>query len=547
MCAGTVYDGQSGKTYSISDVGQVREDQRTRALAERIMWCCLLLAILVLFLLTSGLLNKLRHIPGPRTLLIIGNLYQTRRRGSKVHHLFTEWQNEYGPVFKVKLWSTELVIISGYKALHEALVQKGLATGGRVGWNFRVRYLTSNTGILHNDEPDAIWRQLRKITQRHLKQFVDGISSLDGALSDVDEDMFKEFERTEFKPYDPGHIVRESTAKSIVLLICGERLASGHPLLEAIQSYEENFIKYTPTLTHTRIMLYDWLPWLRFLGLKTWKEIHNVTVLRNQIWNDVKDRAKGRSENHSLVRLLLNQCEETSIEDVTVNMNQGGIDQKGRLTERDAEATCLNLLLAGVTTTSATFYSLINILAHNPDVQEAIADEIKYAVTDGSKVALRQRQSMPYTRAFIYEVLRYTSVVPLIVSHRTVQDVDIAGYTLPRDTQIKPNVWSLHHDPQFWGDPETFRPDRFLDNAGDIITADHPNRKHLMPFGAGARVCVGESLAMSRLFVWSATLIQRFRISPANGNQATLVAANNYRFRPVMMSEPYKVIFTRRI
>ncbi len=153
---------------------------------------------------------------------------------------------------------------------------------------------------------------------------------------------------------------------------------------------------------------------------------------------------------------------------------------------------------------------------------------------------------MPYTTAFLYELLRYTSVAALGVGHRAVDDVQIAGYTIPKGTQIITNLWALHHDPEFWEDPEEFRPERFLDEHGDLVSADHPNRKNLMPFGAGPRVCLGESLALTRLFVWTAALIQRFRIVPSQGSSLDLVEAHSYVFVGTLSSKSYRVIFHSR-
>ena len=211
--------------------------------------------------------------------------------------------------------------------------------------------------------------------------------------------------------------------------------------------------------------------------------------------------------------------------------------------EIDAELATTNMLLAGITSNSSTFYSVINILAHKDRVQQTIIEEIERAVCPGASVSLKDKHAMPYTRAFIYEVLRYTSVAPLAVSHRAVQDVQIGGYTIPKDTRIQLNLWALHHDPEFWKDPEEFRPERFLDASGEVVPANHPNRKHLMPFGAGPRVCLGESLALTRLFIWTASMIQKFGIEPAHGNNVGLIDANNYVFTGNLSSQTYQVEF----
>ena len=59
--------------------------------------------------------------------------------------------------------------------------------------------------------------------------------------------------------------------------------------------------------------------------------------------------------------------------------------------------------------------------------------------------------------------------------------------TLNPGDLVQVPIWSLHHDPHHWPDPEAFIPDRFLpENKGDIHPFTH------MPFGMGPRNCIGE-------------------------------------------------------
>ncbi len=477
--------------------------------------------------------NAIKLIPGPRPVPLLGNLLQLKEVVN-IHKALTRWQRKFGPVFKIRLLNLDTVVISGYDALHEALILKGRETGGR-SYFFRSSYVGLRTGILMSGDTDATWRALRKVGQRHLKQFGDGLSRLEAIIGEVAEDMFETFQNEASRPFDPRHVVRHTAAKTISFLVSGQRAMSGDPILEKMETYEKLFLKGVAPITHPRLMMYDWMPWLRHLGLKSWQEIHHVTEVRNAMWEEIKDMAKRYPESRSLARLLLSHCHDVA----------EGVSSLGdaTFTETDAELAITNMLLAGITTTSSTFYSVINILAHKNRVQQTISEEIERAASPGVSVSLKDKHVMPYTRAFIYEVLRYTSVVPLSVSHRAVQDVQIGGYTIPKDTRIQLNLWALHHDPEFWKDPEEFRPERFLDASGEVVPADHPNRKHLMPFGAGPRVCLGESLALTRLFIWTASMVQKFRIEPAKGNTVELIDANNYVFTATLSSKTYQVVF----
>lgn len=94
---------------------------------------------------------------------------------------------------------------------------------------------------------------------------------------------------------------------------------------------------------------------------------------------------------------------------------------------------------------------------------------------------------MPYTEAVIMEVLRKSTLLPMGVIHRMLQDKIFHGFHIPKHTIVISNLYACHYDPEAWGDPENFRPERFLANDGSkILRLDA-----YMPFSGGRRVCLG--------------------------------------------------------
>ncbi|CAH1793047.1 unnamed protein product [Owenia fusiformis] len=171
----------------------------------------------------------------------------------------------------------------------------------------------------------------------------------------------------------------------------------------------------------------------------------------------------------------------------------------------------VNLIIAAIVTTSTALKSMIAYLLDYPDIQEKLHKEIDNAI--GERIpTLDDRKRMPYMEAFILESLRYMSHIPIAIPHETMVDVTLNGYFIPKGTQVWTDLFSLHHDERYFPDPWTFKPDRFLDDAGELIPTDQ--RKLLMPFGAGRRVCVGEQMARVRIFLFMTTMLQRYEFLP---------------------------------
>ncbi len=153
---------------------------------------------------------------------------------------------------------------------------------------------------------------------------------------------------------------------------------------------------------------------------------------------------------------------------------------------------------------------------------------------------------MPYARAAILETLRYHSVFPHGF-RRTTESFDVLGFTIPKDTTVFPSFFNCQQDESVWGDPENFRPDRFLDDAGDLLPADHVLRRHVIPFSLGIRMCPAEQLARARLFLWATNLVNRFMVRPAPGNEADSARADMFKETTLVVPSTYQVLFEPRV
>ena len=186
-----------------------------------------------------------------------------------------------------------------------------------------------------------------------------------------------------------------------------------------------------------------------------------------------------------------------------------------KASEESIKASFVTLIVTGVSTTANTLYSLINTLLHYPSVYRKLLHELDSVLGD-RQVTLKDRQHLPYLIATLNEILRYSSILPFLLPHATVTDTEIDGKHVPAKTLVFVNVWGLHHDPEVYPDPWKFKPERFLDKDGKLVPAGHRARKNMYAFGAGPRECLGEVLARTRLFLITASLLQKFEFNAGN-------------------------------
>ncbi|XP_032086988.1 cytochrome P450 2J2-like [Thamnophis elegans] len=117
--------------------------------------------------------------------------------------------------------------------------------------------------------------------------------------------------------------------------------------------------------------------------------------------------------------------------------------------------------------------------------------------------------------AVIHEIQRISSVLPLGLPHKTINDVQLLGYKIPKDTMILVNIQSAHCDESQWKFPNEFNPSNFLNEEGEFVKPEA-----FLAFSAGPRFCLGEILARMELFLLFTSIVRNFQLSWPDKSQA---------------------------
>lgn len=145
-------------------------------------------------------------------------------------------------------------------------------------------------------------------------------------------------------------------------------------------------------------------------------------------------------------------------------------------------------------------------LIRNPEAMLKAKKELGKMI--GCSVPLEESDisKLPYLQAIIKETLRLHPPVPLLLPRKAERNVDIGGYTIPKDAQVMVNVWTIGRDPTIWLNPTLFSPERFLGSDIDVKGRNF----ELVPFGAGRRICPGLQLANRMLLLMLGSLVNSF-------------------------------------
>lgn len=176
------------------------------------------------------------------------------------------------------------------------------------------------------------------------------------------------------------------------------------------------------------------------------------------------------------------------------------------LNDRELADELITLLIAGHHTTGPAAAWIMYHLANYPEVAARLRSEANALALDGIEFTSKSLESAHTAQSFVREVLRlYPSAHWFSRDAR--KEIKIGDQIIRKGEALIFCPWQLHRDPRYWSAPQNFDIDRSFSN------------KAFMPFGVGARACIGMSIAMLNLQLIALHFASAFTLSLTNPAQ----------------------------
>lgn len=298
----------------------------------------------------------------------------------------------------------------------------------------------------------------------------------------------------------------------------------------------------------------DFLPWLspfykkHMRNLSSWSEEIRVFIM-NRIINvrdPIVDEDSEETGNNFEIPIKYNLVYYfISLLDFTDALLRSLKDMEN--VSQDTIIYMLEDFLGGHSAIGNLVMLVFGYIAKFPEVGIRIQEEVDRVSQNGQrKIGLDDSESMPYTEATIFEVLRHSSSP--IVPHVATENTSIAGYGIMSGTIVFINNYDLNTSEKYWDKPKDFNPERFIEyvpintkeqhrntgNTGDIYNSEHEDKlsfdknnneftsekvmrvkkniPHFLPFSVGKRTCIGQNLVKGFSFIMVTHMLQQYNI-----------------------------------
>ena len=489
------------------------------------------LAVLVLWY-ANAVWSRRRLPPGPLGIPLLGYIpFIPRDYGDTLMSL----TRTYGKVFTLRLGSEDVVFVADFELLRTCM-QSDLFNY-RPGFSYFSSFHLSSLAAWVGRE----WKEHRKFSLRLFR-------SLGVGRIEVEERMRGEINLLiqELTAGPPGEAVdvREpigfAVANVISLLVLGERFARDDPSGRLLNEYFMDHSDSKPSMlgSASNVPLLS-----RVMRATPWSSSHKVTLLMQRIADFMFDRIAKAKAAASVSGYDDDAPPSTFLQAYLKEMARQDGGKSEFFDENHLFGCAFSFFAAGANTARDFLTWFLVYITSFPDVQSRLREEVDRVI--GSQEApsfLRHKHLMPYTEAVTLEIYRHAPMLPLGLMHAVGDEARLGPYHLRKGTRVVMNLLHLFRDPEYFEDPESFRPERFLSPDGKSFVRD----ERVIAFGTGKRSCPGEPVAVVEIFLFITSLIQKLEIHAPPGTRYSVHDVKYVFLQRLPAASPICLLFRRR-
>jgi len=440
------------------------------------------------------LLRSLDDLPGPRGIPILGNALDIKPK--ELHRLLGGWADQFGPLFVFRLATQRLLTIVDAETIQQVLRERPELFRR---WS-RMEDIANDIAAdgLFTAE-GAKWRRQRKFVMHalnasHVREFIPRLEHVVGRLR-------RRWWRAALSSasFDAHVDLMRLTVDAASGLAFGRDLNTLEEKSDPIQNHLD---KIFPAVARRLTALF---PYWRYVPLQADREVNDAVMqvgkLIDSLIAETRVRLSTMPELRAAPRNLLEALVAAQEKD-----DDGPTDE-------EISANVMTMLLAGEDTTANTLSYMIHFLMEFPNVQAAVQEEVDqvFGMADQPWQDPTTADKLRYLEAFMNETMRCKPVAGHVTFLEPNEDVQIQDVFVPKGTPILALNAHLGMQEANFPDAKEFRPERWLQSAGDGERAH--NVKAFIPFGAGPRLCPGRPLAMLQIKMVIAMLCRDFDVS----------------------------------
>ncbi|CAA2986271.1 premnaspirodiene oxygenase-like [Olea europaea subsp. europaea] len=428
--------------------------------------------------------------PTPWKLPLIGNMHQLV--GSPPHHALRKLSKRYGPIVHLQLGEVSTIVVSSRETAKNVLKVHDPACADK-GENLGVKIMWYDYGDIAFSPYNEHWRQMRKICILELLS-AKNVRSFGSIRLDETSQLIEYIQSCSGEPVN----LTKKISSLISSITC--RAAFGQVLKD--KDTLIMFMKEALALTGG-FELADFFPSSKLLQVISWNK-NRLWKMRGKLDLILDSMISEHKRNLATTGRGNGELGGEDIVDVLLRLQQSG-ELDIPITNENIKAIIFDLFSAGTETSSTTIDWAMAQMMRNPHVMAMAQAEVRQIARGKGTFEESDVQSLKYLKLVIKETLRLNPPFPLF-PRACREECEVNGYTIPLKAKILINVWALGRDPDYWDEPESFKPERFESKSIDFLG----NNFEFIPFGAGRRICPGMNFGLANVELPLALLLYHF-------------------------------------